>query len=68
MPHREECIAGAQCTAEFDDWIANIKDGITCIRLAKRLDKVQRGLLGNIGPVGEGVWEMCEFFGPDWRD
>ena len=25
-------------TAEFDDWLASIKDGLTRIRLAKRLD------------------------------
>ena len=34
-------------TPEFDDWLAGIKDGMTRIRLAKRLDKVQRGLLGS---------------------
>ena len=27
-------------TTEFDDWLAGIKDGLTRIRLAKRLDKV----------------------------
>ena len=37
------------------------------IRLAKRLDKVQRGLLGDVQPVGAGVYEMREFFGPGWR-
>jgi len=40
---------------------------MTRIRLAKRLDKVQRGLLGDVAPVGEGVMEMREFFGPGWR-
>lgn len=40
---------------------------MTRIRLAKRLDKAQRGLLGDIAPVGEGVFEMREFFGPGWR-
>ena len=54
-------------TIEFDDWLASIKDGMTRIRLAKRLDKVQRGLLGDVAPVGEGVMEMREFFGPGWR-
>jgi putative addiction module killer protein len=52
---------------EFDRWLAGIRDGMTCIRLAKRLDKVQRGLLGDVAPVGEGVMEMREFFGPGWR-
>jgi putative addiction module killer protein len=54
-------------TAEFDDWLASIRDGLTRIRLAKRLDKVLRGLLGDVEPVGEGVCEMREFFGPGWR-
>lgn len=54
-------------TAVFDTWLAGIKDSLTRIRLAKRLDKVQRGLLGDVEPVGEGVYEMREFFGPGWR-
>ena len=54
-------------TPEFDDWMAGIKDSMTRIRLAKRLDKVQRGLLGDVAPVGDGVSEMREFFGPGWR-
>ena len=54
-------------TPEFDDWLSSIKDDITRIWLAKRLDKVQRGLLGDVEPVGEGVCEMREFFGPGWR-
>jgi putative addiction module killer protein len=40
---------------------------MTRIRLAKRLDKAQHGLLGDVAPVGEGVMEMREFFGPGWR-
>ena len=52
---------------EFDRWLDGIKDSMTRIRLARRLDKVQRGLLGDVAPVGEGVSEMREFFGPGWR-
>ena len=52
---------------EFDLWFESIKDGFTRIRLAKRLDKAQRGLLGDVEAVGEGVFEMREFFGPGWR-
>lgn len=37
------------------------------MRLNKRLEKAQRGLLGDVKPVGEGVHEMREFFGPGWR-
>lgn len=52
---------------EFDDWFASLKDGMTRIRLARRLDKAQRGLLGDVASVGAGVFEMREFFGPGWR-
>lgn len=54
-------------TAEFDAWLFDLRDTMTRIRLAKRLDKVQRGLLGDIKPVGDGVHELREDFGPGWR-
>lgn len=54
-------------TQQFSDWLDGIKDNLTRIRLNRRLDKAQRGLLGDIAPVGEGVSEMREFFGPGWR-
>jgi putative addiction module killer protein len=33
----------------------------------RRLDKAKQGLLGDVKPVGEGVFEMREFFGSGWR-
>ena len=36
-------------------------------RLSRRLDKAQRGNLGDVKPVGDGVCEMREYFGPGWR-
>jgi len=32
-----------------------------------RLDKAQRGILGDVKPVSDGVFEMREFFRPGWR-
>ena len=52
---------------EFEEWLGCIKDTMTRIRLGVRLDNAQRGLLGDIKPVGGGVSEMREFFGPGWR-
>jgi len=49
---------------EFDKWLNCLKDRITRIRLSRRLDKAQRGNLGDVKPVGEGVFEMSEHFGP----
>ena len=54
-------------TDEFTDWLTGLKDRPTRIRLARRLNKARRGNLGDIKPVGEGVFEMREFFGPGWR-
>ncbi len=52
---------------EFDKWLDSLKDRITRLRLSRRLDKAQRGNLGDVKPVGEGVFEMREYFGPGWR-
>lgn len=52
---------------EFTAWLAGIKDGMTQVRLRKRLRKATLGNLGDVKPVGEGVMEMREFFGPGWR-
>ena len=52
---------------EFDNWLTGLRDGATRIRLARRLEKAQRGNLGDVKPVGDGVFEMREFFGPGWR-
>lgn len=52
---------------EFSGWLKGPKDGLTRQRLNKRLRKAQLGNLGDVGPVGEGVYEMREHFGPGWR-
>jgi putative addiction module killer protein len=52
---------------EFDEWLDNLKDNVTRLRLARRLEKAGRGNLGDVKPVGDGVYEMREFFGPGWR-
>lgn len=52
---------------EFDDWLNSLRDRQTRFRLLRRLEKAQRGLLGDVATVGDGVFEMREFFGPGWR-
>ncbi|MDD4929917.1 MAG: type II toxin-antitoxin system RelE/ParE family toxin [Gallionella sp.] len=52
---------------EFSEWLDGLKDRVTRIRLARRLDKVSRGQLGDVKPVGDGVFELREHFGPGWR-
>ncbi len=54
-------------TDEFNDWLNSICDGLTQRRLVKRLRKVTLGNLGDVTPVGDGVFEMRVHFGPGWR-
>ena len=54
-------------TDAFSAWLVGIKDGLTKRRLARRLEKAQQGNLGDVKPIGDGVFEMREFFGPGWR-
>ncbi|QWF72358.1 type II toxin-antitoxin system RelE/ParE family toxin [Methylomonas paludis] len=52
---------------QFDIWLSSIKDNMTRIRLARRLVRAQQGQFGDVKPVGDGVFEMREHFGPGWR-
>ena len=54
-------------TAEFSSWLIGIKDRGTRQRLNARLRKALLGNLGDVKPVGEGVFEMREHFGPGYR-
>ena len=51
----------------FSDWLKGLKDGFSRVRLIKRLRQVQLGNLGDVEPLGQGVFEMREHFGPGWR-
>jgi len=52
---------------EFDDWLTGLRDPMTQKRLLVRLRKAQLGNLGDVKFIGDGVYEMSEFFGPGWR-
>jgi len=54
-------------TAAFTQWIGGLRDLRTRLRLLRRVERARRGLLGDCKPVGQGVWEMREDFGPGWR-
>lgn len=54
-------------TEEFARWLSGLRDKMARARLLARLRKVGLGNLGDVKPVGSGVFEMREFFGPGWR-
>jgi putative addiction module killer protein len=54
-------------TTDFAAWLDGLKDRMTRARLNRRIDRAINGHLGDVKPVGEGVFEMREHFGPGWR-
>jgi putative addiction module killer protein len=53
----------------FSDWLKSIRDTRTRVRLTKRLEKVERGVLGDFKPLegANGIYELREHYGPGYR-
>lgn len=54
-------------TDEFGDWLQNLADRRAAARVAIRIARLERGLLGDVKPVGEGVSELRIDYGPGYR-
>ena len=54
-------------TEVFEKWLDGLRDAPTRRRLVLRVRKASLGDLGDVKPVGQGVFELREFFGPGWR-
>lgn len=54
-------------TAEFLDWLTALRDVQARARIAKRIDRIAMGNLGDTKPVGEGMSELRFTFGPGYR-
>lgn len=54
-------------TDEFEAWLDDLRDSQARARIAKRIVRVQSGLLGDVEPVGDGVSELRIHYGPGYR-
>jgi putative addiction module killer protein len=54
-------------TKLFDDWVKNLKDRQAALSIAKRLDRVLKGNLGDVASLSDGVSEMRIFIGSGYR-
>ena len=54
-------------TVPFAEWLAALRDVNAKIRIAKRLQRVSNGNLGDCRSVGEGVYELKIDYGPGYR-
>jgi putative addiction module killer protein len=51
----------------FQEWLAGLRDRQAQARVQTRIDRLERGLLGDAEPCGEGVWELRVDWGPGYR-
>ncbi len=51
----------------FAEWIEALRDRQAQTRVVKRIDRLARGLLGDVEFCGEGVWELRIDWGPGYR-
>jgi putative addiction module killer protein len=54
-------------TQEFRTWVVSLRDAVAKARIAVRIERVSRGLMGDIKPVGDGVSELRIDHGPGYR-
>jgi putative addiction module killer protein len=53
--------------APFRDWYYSLKDLKARVTIRDRLTRLERGLFGDVRPVGGGVFELRIDFGPGYR-
>ena len=51
----------------FTEWFTTIRDVRTQTRIRRRLDRLEKGNLGDCGSVGSGIFELRLHFGPGYR-
>ena len=52
---------------EFTAWIDGLKDETVRGMIVARIKRLERGLMGDVQPVGDGVSELRIHFGSGWR-
>jgi len=54
-------------SATFSNWLGNLKDRQARMRIHAKLDRVVLGNLGDIRPIGHGLYELRIHYGPGYR-
>jgi putative addiction module killer protein len=52
---------------DFDAWLRKLKDSRGKTKILSRIERLERGNPGDVGPVGDGISEMRIDFGPGYR-
>jgi putative addiction module killer protein len=54
-------------TAEFDEWLASLKDRVGKAKIISRLQRLELGNAGDRSSVGDGISELRVHSGPGYR-
>ena len=54
-------------TDPFAEWFDALRDRQAQARIQARIDRLERGLFGDAGACGDGVWELRIDWGPGYR-
>ena len=65
--HYRSGVIETRQTDVFKVWFAGLRDRRAVQAIAGRIARVQRGALGDVQSVGEGVREMRIHYGPGYR-
>ena len=52
---------------EFTKWLDGLSDAVVRGVVVARIKRLERGLMGAVEPVGEGLSELRIHFGAGWR-
>ena len=56
-----------QSSFEFDEWIDALRDRRAAAKILSRIQRIERGNLGDVKPLVAGISEMRIHFGPGYR-
>jgi putative addiction module killer protein len=66
-PRNVEVYVAPDDTCPFDEWMDKLGDLRGRAQIEARINKLRRGLLGDVRSVGEGIIEMRVHYGPGYR-
>jgi len=60
-------VFSVKALPEFKSWLDHLADASVRGVMVARIKRLERGLLGDVEPLGEGVFELRIHIGAGWR-
>jgi putative addiction module killer protein len=60
-------VFSVKALPEFTEWLDDMTDATIRGVVVSRIKRLERGLLGDVEPVGDGVFELRIHVGAGWR-